>query len=48
MLLYQFHEFTRSWMAPLTYWAEANAKAFSTPGRWLSGLPGAGRISAAN
>jgi len=48
MFLYQFHEVTRSWMAPLTYWAEANAKAFSASGSWLSGLPGAGRIAAAN
>ena len=32
MILYQFHEFARSLMAPLTYWAEANAKAFSASG----------------
>ena len=48
MLLYQLHEMTRSWMAPLTYWAEANARAFSAPGSWLSSMPGAERISAAN
>src|SRR5690606_14072018 len=48
MLLYQFHELTRSWMTPLTYWAEANARAFSTPGSWLSGMPGAERVAAAN
>ena len=48
MLLYQFHELTRSWMAPLTYWAEANARAFSVPGSWLSSMPGAERIAAAN
>ena len=48
MLLYQFHELARSWMAPLTYWAEANAKAFSASGSWLSALPGAERVAAAN
>jgi len=48
MLLYQFHELTRSWMAPLTYWADANARAFSASGSWLSAVPGAERIAAAN
>lgn len=48
MLLYQLHELARSWMAPLTYWAEANAKAFSASGSWLSSVPGAERIAAAN
>ncbi len=48
MLLYQFHELGRAWMAPLTYWAEANAKAFSARGSWLSTVPGAERIAAAN
>ena len=48
MILYQFHELARSWMAPLTYWAEANAKAFSASGSWLSALPGAERVAAAN
>lgn len=48
MLLYQFHELARSWMAPLTYWADANARAFSAPGSWLSSTPGAERIAAAN
>ncbi len=48
MFLYQLHEFTRSWMAPVTYWAQANARAFSAPGSWLSGVPGAERIAAAN
>ncbi len=41
MLLYQMHELGRAWMAPWTYWAEANAKMFSAPGSWLSTLPGA-------
>ena len=48
MLLYQLHELGRTWMAPLTYWAEANAKAFSASGSWLSTVPGAERIAAAN
>ncbi|MCR6662029.1 MAG: polyhydroxyalkanoate depolymerase [Luteimonas sp.] len=48
MLLYQFHELGRAWMAPLTYWAEANAKAFSASGSWLSSMPGAERIAAVN
>ncbi|TDK25019.1 polyhydroxyalkanoate depolymerase [Luteimonas aestuarii] len=48
MLLYQFHELGRAWMAPFTYWAEANAKAFSASGSWLSALAGAERIAAAN
>ncbi|NZA24870.1 polyhydroxyalkanoate depolymerase [Luteimonas sp. SJ-92] len=48
MFLYQLHETGRSWMAPLTYWAEANAKAFSAAGSWLSALPGAERVSAAS
>ena len=48
MLLYQFHEFTRSWMTPLTYWAEANARAFSASGSWLSAMPGSQRVAAAN
>jgi poly(3-hydroxybutyrate) depolymerase len=46
MLLYQMHELGRAWMAPLTYWAEANAKMFSAPDSWLSAFPGATRIAA--
>ena len=48
MFLYQFHELARSWMTPLTYWAEANARAFSARGSWLSAMPGAQRVAAAN
>lgn len=47
MFLYQAHEFTRAWMAPFTYFAEANARAFSAPGSWMSRLPGAQRTAAA-
>ncbi len=46
MLLYQMHEMGRAWMAPVTYWAEANARMFSAPGSWLSMLPNAQRIAA--
>jgi poly(3-hydroxybutyrate) depolymerase len=46
MLLYQMHELGRAWMAPITYWAEANARMFSAPGSWLSGLPHAQRAAA--
>ena len=48
MFLYQLHELNRAWMAPLTYWAQANAKAFSASSSWLSSLPGAERIAASN
>jgi poly(3-hydroxybutyrate) depolymerase len=46
MLLYQMHELGRAWMAPVTYWAEANARMFSDPGSWMSMLPQAQRIAA--
>src|SRR3546814_19278604 len=48
MLLYQMHELGRAWMAPFTYWADANARMFSADDRWLSSIPGASRISAGN
>jgi poly(3-hydroxybutyrate) depolymerase len=48
MLLYQMHEMGRAWMAPVTYWAEANARMFSAPGSWLSSMPYAQRIAAGN
>lgn len=46
MLFYQMHELGRAWMAPMTYWADANARMFSAPGSWLSGLPHAQRAAA--
>ena len=46
MLLYQMHELGRAWMAPYTYWAEANARMFSAPGSWMSTVPGAARAAA--
>jgi poly(3-hydroxybutyrate) depolymerase len=48
MLLYQMHEVGRAWMAPFTYWAEANARIFSAHNTWLGTLPGASRVAAAN
>ncbi len=48
MLLYQMHEMSRAWMAPMTYWAEANARMFSAPDSWLSMLPQAQRFAAGN
>jgi poly(3-hydroxybutyrate) depolymerase len=47
-MLYQFHEFGRAWMAPLTYAAEATARMFSAHDSWLAALPGASRVAAAN
>jgi poly(3-hydroxybutyrate) depolymerase len=46
MLLYQMHELGRAWMAPMTYWADANAKIFGASGTWLGKLPGAGQLAA--
>ena len=48
MLLYQMHELGRAWMAPMTYWAEANSRMFSAPGSWMSSLPQAQRFAAGN
>ena len=45
-MLYQFHEWQRSFLSPLTYWAEASAKMFSAPSSALSQLPGAQRWAA--
>ena len=48
MFLYQYHELGRAMTAPLTYWAEANAKVFSASSSFLSALPGSDRLAAAN
>jgi len=48
MMFYQWHEFSRTALKPWTLLAEANARAFASDGTWLSHLPGAERISAAN
>lgn len=36
----------RAWLAPMTYWADAAAKMYSSHGSWLSGVPNAPRIAA--
>ncbi len=46
MVFYQMHELGRALMAPMTYWADANARMFSAPGSWLSSLPYAQRAAA--
>jgi poly(3-hydroxybutyrate) depolymerase len=48
MMLYQWHEMGRQWMAPWVHLADASSRAFSDPNSWLSNLPGAQRISAYN
>jgi len=48
MMYYHWHELGRTWMKPWTLLAEANARAFANEGTWLSWLPGAERVSAAN
>jgi len=45
-MLYQIHEFNRAFFSPVTYFAHVGACLFSTPGSWLSQLPGAARIAA--
>ncbi len=45
-MLYQLHEWQRSMLSPMIYWAEANAKIFSEQGSALSRLPGAQRLAA--
>jgi len=45
-MLYQFHEFQRSMLHPLTAWAQATAKTFTNPLSPLSLVPGATRMAA--
>jgi poly(3-hydroxybutyrate) depolymerase len=45
-VLYQIHEYNRALFGPATQWAEAGARMFSTPGSWLSQLPGASAVAA--
>jgi poly(3-hydroxybutyrate) depolymerase len=47
MLLYQWHEFWRSGLAPYTYFADAGAKMYASQDSWLSTVPGAQRTAAA-
>ncbi|MFT4197307.1 MAG: polyhydroxyalkanoate depolymerase [Pseudoxanthomonas sp.] len=48
MLLYHWHELGRQWLSPWVHQADANARIFSDPNSWLSTLPGAERVAAAN
>jgi poly(3-hydroxybutyrate) depolymerase len=45
-VLYNLHEFNRTLIGPATDLAFAGARMFSTPGSWLSQLPGAARVAA--
>ncbi|KRE88690.1 esterase [Frateuria sp. Soil773] len=45
-MLYQIHEWQRSFLGPLSYFAQANAKMLSEPGSLLAQLPGAQRMAA--
>ncbi|MFM0147676.1 polyhydroxyalkanoate depolymerase, partial [Paraburkholderia sp. RL18-085-BIA-A] len=45
-MLYQFHEFQRAMLSPLTAWAQAASKSFANPASPLAYVPGATRLSA--
>jgi poly(3-hydroxybutyrate) depolymerase len=45
-MLYQIHEWQRSMLGPLSYWAQANARMFSDNGSAFAHVPGADRIAA--
>src|SRR5450759_178972 len=45
-MLYQFHEFNRTFMNPLIQWAEASSKLFTNPVSPLAHAPFAQRIAA--
>lgn len=45
-MLYQFHEFQRAMLSPLTAWAQAASKSFANPSSPLSLVPGATRLAA--
>jgi poly(3-hydroxybutyrate) depolymerase len=46
-MLYQFYEFQRALLYPLTAWAQAASKTFANPASPLAYVPGATRYSAA-
>jgi len=46
MVLYPLHELWRTGLAPLAYWADANARIYSAQDSWLSALPGSQRTAA--
>ncbi|MEA3114795.1 MAG: poly(3-hydroxybutyrate) depolymerase [Caballeronia sp.] len=45
-MLYQFHEFQRAMLSPLTAWAEAASKSFTNPSSPLAYVPGSTRLAA--
>ena len=45
-MLYQFHELNRAFLTPLTQWAEATSKMFTSPVSPLAHTPYSQRISA--
>jgi poly(3-hydroxybutyrate) depolymerase len=45
-LLYHLHEYQRALITPATQWAEAAVRMLSTPGSWLSMMPGAAPAAA--
>ena len=45
-MLYQFQEFQRALLQPLTAWAQTTARTFVNPTNPLSMVPGAQRIAA--
>ncbi|MEM5439012.1 polyhydroxyalkanoate depolymerase [Paraburkholderia diazotrophica] len=45
-MLYQFHEFQRALLSPLTAWAQAASKSFANPASPFAYVPGATRLSA--
>jgi poly(3-hydroxybutyrate) depolymerase len=45
-MLYQIHEWQRSLLNPLSYWAQASAKILSDQGSLLAHVPGAQRMAA--
>ena len=45
-MLYQFHEFQRAMLYPLTAWAQAASKSFVNPASPLAYVPGSSRLAA--
>jgi poly(3-hydroxybutyrate) depolymerase len=45
-VLYHFHDYHRALFGPATVLAEATARMFSSPGSWLTHLPGAAPVAA--
>jgi len=45
-VLYHLHDYHRVLFNPATLWAQATARVFSSPGSWLTALPGAAPMAA--